>query len=120
LKLKAGRKLGRITYHDSCHYKRSLHAEKNPRQLLRNGGFELAEMTESDVCCGMGGSYFAKHPEMSGPILRRKLDNIRQTDAAIVATDCPGCMMQIRGGFDKTGDAIDVKHTVELLEQMLE
>lgn len=120
LTLKPGQDLGRLTYHDSCHYKRSLHAEHNPRALLRAGGYDLAEMKEADVCCGMGGSYFAKHPEMSGPILRRKLDNIRDTGAATVATDCPGCVMQIRGGFDKAGDAVDVRHTVELLEQALE
>jgi Fe-S oxidoreductase len=50
----------------------------------------------------------------------RKLDNIRATGAAVVATDCPGCVMQIRGGIDKSGDPIQVKHTVEVLESMLE
>lgn len=119
LTLKPGQNLGKLTYHDSCHYKRTLHAQRNPRELLAGGGYELAEMAESDVCCGMGGSYFAKHPEMSGPILRRKLDNIRDTGAPVVATDCPGCVMQIRGGFDKAGEPVDVRHTVELLEQAL-
>jgi Fe-S oxidoreductase len=76
-------------------------------------------MFESDVCCGMGGSYFAKHPEMSAPILRRKLECIKETGAKVVTADCPGCVMQIRGGFDKIGDPIEVKHTVEVLERML-
>jgi iron-sulfur cluster protein len=119
LQLKEGQDLGKATYHDSCHYKRSLHAQKNPRELLKKGGFELAEMFESDVCCGMGGSYFAKHPEMSAPILKRKLECIKETGAKVVAADCPGCVMQIRGGFDKIGDPIEVKHTVEVLERML-
>ena len=57
---------------------------------------------------------------MSGPILKCKLDNIRATGAPMVATDCPGCLMQIRGGFDKAGDPVDVRHTVELLDEMLE
>ncbi|HEY6798647.1 MAG TPA: LUD domain-containing protein [Kineosporiaceae bacterium] len=120
LTVTSGKDLGRVTYHDSCHYKRTLHAERAPRALLQGSGYELAEMKESDVCCGMGGSYFAKHPELSGPILRRKLDNIRRTGAGTVVTDCPGCVMQIRGGFDKAGDAVDVRHTVEMIEQALE
>jgi Fe-S oxidoreductase len=57
---------------------------------------------------------------MSAPILKRKLENIKDTGAPVVATDCPGCIVQLRGGFDKTGDPIQVRHTVELLEQMLE
>jgi Fe-S oxidoreductase len=77
-------------------------------------------MAESDVCCGFGGSYFVKHPEVSGPMLKRKLENIRETGAKTVATDCPGCVVQIRGGFDTSGDSIQVKHTVEILEQILE
>lgn len=119
LRLKPGQDLGKITYHDSCHYKRTLHAEKNPRTLLQEGGYDLVEMAESDVCCGMGGSYFTKHPEMSGRMLSRKLSNIRDTGARLVAADCPGCVMHLRGGFDKSGDQIDVKHTVEIIEQAL-
>lgn len=120
LRLKPGRSLGAITYHDSCHYRRTLHAEQNPRALLTGGGYQLSELAESDVCCGMGGSYSVKHPEMSGRILARKLENIRRTGAPLVATDCPGCVMQLRGGFDKTGDPVQVRHTVELIEQLLE
>jgi iron-sulfur cluster protein len=120
LKLKPGHDLGRITYHDSCHYKRSLHAEQNPRTLLAEGGFELTEMAESDVCCGMGGSYTLKNPGISARILDRKLTNIRDTRAPLVATDCPGCVMQIRGGIDKSGDAVQVRHTIEVIEDILE
>jgi L-lactate dehydrogenase complex protein LldF len=119
LTLKPGADLGRITYHDSCHYKRSLHAEDNPRVLFAQSGFELTEMAESDVCCGMGGSYSLKHPEISGRMLDRKLDNIRDTGAPLVATDCPGCVLQIRGGFDKSGDAVQVRHTIEVIEDLL-
>ncbi|HET9656801.1 MAG TPA: LUD domain-containing protein [Kineosporiaceae bacterium] len=120
LRLRPGRSLGPITYHDSCHYRRTLHAEQNPRALLQGGGYQLTEMAESDVCCGMGGSYLLKHPQVSGRILRRKLDNIRATGAPLVATDCPGCVLQLRGGLDKTGEPVQVRHTVELLEELLE
>jgi Fe-S oxidoreductase len=92
-----------------------LKAEREPRELLGRAGYELVEMFEADMCCGMGGSYSLKLPEISAPILRRKLTNIKSTGATIVALDCPGCAMQIRGGLDKDGAPIAVKHTAELI-----
>ena len=76
-------------------------------------------MFECDMCCGMGGSYSLKFPEISKPILGRKLENIKNTGAPLVAMDCPGCVMQIRGGLDKDGSPVKVKHTVELLADRL-
>ncbi|MGE5809334.1 MAG: L-lactate dehydrogenase (quinone) large subunit LdhH, partial [Nitrospirota bacterium] len=70
---------GKITYHDSCHLKRTLNVYKEPRALLTRSGFELVEMFESDMCCGMGGSYSLKQPGISSRILERKLRNIRDT-----------------------------------------
>lgn len=109
----------RLTYHDSCHLKRTLHAEEQPRRLLRQSGHEIVEMFESDVCCGMGGSYSLKLPEISASILERKLTNIQATGAPMLAADCPGCVMQIRGGCDKQGLGISVKHTAERLAELL-
>jgi len=120
LSLKDGQKLGTITYHDSCHLKRTLKVSQQPRELLGKVGYEVTEMFECDTCCGMGGSYSMKLPEISGPILKRKLNNIKQTGAPIVAMDCPGCVMQIRGGLDQDGADINVRHTVELLAEQLE
>jgi L-lactate dehydrogenase complex protein LldF len=120
LTLKEGQKLGKITYHDSCHLKRTLKVSEQPRELLQKAGYELAEMFECDMCCGMGGSYSLKLPEISGPILQKKLKNIKETGAPIVAMDCPGCVMQIRGGIDQDGAAVTVRHTAELLAEQLE
>ncbi|HEX8908424.1 MAG TPA: heterodisulfide reductase-related iron-sulfur binding cluster, partial [Anaeromyxobacteraceae bacterium] len=97
LTLVEGQQLGRVTYHDSCHLKRTLRAEQAPRALLRRRGLEVVEMFESDMCCGMGGAYSLKLPELSAPMLARKLDSIEKTGAPLVATDCPGCLMQLRG-----------------------
>ena len=72
------------------------------------------------MCCGMGGSYSLKLPEISAPILSRKLTNIDKTGAQIVALDCPGCAMQIRGGLDKAGSSVQVRHTAELLAEQFE
>lgn len=105
----------KITYHDSCHLKKTLHGDLAPRELLAQAGYKLTEMFEADMCCGMGGSYSLKLPEISAPILHRKLTNIKNTGATVVALDCPGCAMQIRGGFDKDGAPIAVKHTAELI-----
>jgi L-lactate dehydrogenase complex protein LldF len=119
LSFKEGQSLGTITYHDSCHLKRTLNAEKEPRELLTQAGYQIEEMFECDMCCGMGGSYSLKFPEISKPILTRKLGNIKASGAQTVVMDCPGCVMQIKGGFDKDGAKITVKHTVELLADQL-
>ncbi len=119
LTIQEGKYLGKVTYHDSCHLKRTLHAEKEPRELLDKAGYDIEEMFECDMCCGMGGSYSLKFPEISKPILERKLKNIQDTQAPVVAMDCPGCVMQIKGGLDKLGSNVKVKHTVELLADQL-
>jgi iron-sulfur cluster protein len=115
LTFKEGEDLGKITYHDSCHLKRTLKASAEPRELLKQAGHEIAEMYECDTCCGMAGSYSLKLPEISAPILERKLKNIKDTGASKVVMDCPGCVMQIRGGLDKDEAPIQAEHTVELL-----
>lgn len=120
LKLKKGMKNGILTYHDSCHLKRTLKVSEQPRELLKKAGYEIKEMFECDMCCGMGGSYSMKLPEISKPILQRKLNNIKDTGASIAAMDCPGCVLQIRGGIDQSGDNIAVKHTLELLAELIE
>ena len=115
LTFKEGEDLGKVTYHDSCHLKRTLHASDEPRELLKQAGHELTEMYECDTCCGMAGSYSLKLPQLSAPILERKLKHIKDTGASKVIMDCPGCVMQIRGGLDKDGSPIQAEHTAERL-----
>jgi len=120
LTFREGQQLGKVTYHDSCHLKRTLNVSQQPRELLTKAGFEISEMYEADMCCGMGGSYSLKLPEISAPILERKLKNIKETGAALVVMDCPGCVMQIRGGLDKNGAEIKAEHTAQRLAEELE
>ncbi|HJV66563.1 MAG TPA: LUD domain-containing protein [Geomonas sp.] len=120
LSFKEGAQLGSVTYHDSCHLKRTLRVSEQPRELLQKAGYRVAEMFECDMCCGMGGSYSMKLPEISAPILKNKLKNIKETGAPVVAMDCPGCVMQIRGGMDQDGAPVEVRHSVELLVEQLE
>jgi L-lactate dehydrogenase complex protein LldF len=117
LTFEEGQQLGKVTYHDSCHLKRTLNVSQQPRELLTKAGYEIAEMYEADMCCGMGGSYSLKLPEISAPILEREIKNIRDTGAHVVAMDCPGCVMQIRGGLDKDGTSIKVEHTAQRLAE---
>lgn len=108
----------KVTYHDSCHLKRTLGVYQEPRELLTHtNGIELVEMADSDQCCGFGGSYSVLQPEISSKILENKVNNSKQTKADVLAIDCPGCMMQIKGGFDARGVDMKVKHTAEIIAE---
>ncbi len=110
----------RTTYHDSCHLKRGAGVWQEPRQLLAASGREVVEMAHADRCCGFGGSYsFTSHPAVSRQIMADKLADIEASGAACVAMDCPGCLMQIRGGLEKKEVAVRAAHTVELLAEKL-
>jgi len=116
LTLKDGQKLQSVTYHDSCHAKRHVGISQEPRTALAGAGFEVKEMVECDTCCGMGGSYTVKQPELSMSMLKRKLDNVEQTGAEFICAECPGCLIQLAGGLDKRGSKIVAKHPAELME----
>ncbi len=108
-----------VTYHDSCHMKRALGVWQEPRELLTKAGVTLTEMKGCDDCCGFGGSYSIKMPEISKAILDKKITNIEDTGANVLALDCPGCKMQIAGGLDAKGKNIRVRHTAELLAEAI-
>jgi iron-sulfur cluster protein len=112
---KDGIKLQSLTYHDSCHAKRGLGIDAEPRSSLKAAGYEMKEMFECDTCCGMGGSYTVKQPEISMQMLQRKLKHIEDTGAEFVSAECPGCLIQIAGGLDKSGSKIKAKHPAELM-----
>lgn len=118
LNLKSGGQ-ERVTYHDSCHLRRHLGIYKEPRELIAAAGMDLKEMNWSDRCCGFGGSYSIKYPEVSQQILEQKIGNIIQSNVDVVVTDCPGCIMQIGGGLDQKNVKIQIKHTAVLLAERL-
>jgi len=111
----------KVTYHDSCHLKRGAGVWKEPRQLLQVSGRELVEMEHADRCCGFGGSYsLTSHPDISKRILGDKVADIENSGASCVAMDCPGCMLQLRGGLEKKGAPVRAMHTIQLLAESLE
>ena len=112
---KDGQTVQSFTHHDSCHAKRHCGVSKQPRQALQSVGMELKEMYECDTCCGMGGSYTLKEPTISMRMLERKLQNIADTKADFVTVECPGCLIQISGGLDKTESPTKARHVAELL-----
>ena len=110
----------KVTYHDSCHLKRGAGVWREPRALIEAAGDELIEMAHADRCCGFGGSYsFTSHPDISKNILNDKIKDIEKSNADCVAMDCPGCLMQIRGGLEKQNLPTRALHTIELLAQKL-
>jgi len=109
-----------VTYHDACHLKRGCGVHEEPRRVLRElVGVEITEMADCDKCCGFGGSYAIKYPEISQEVLKNKLENIVATGARTVAVDCPGCKLQIEGGLEASGTGIAVEHSATLLARRL-
>ena len=120
-KLPAGAQAGAVTYHDSCHLKRGSNVWKEPRALLGSAGYQLTEMKNSDRCCGFGGTYsFLSHPQIARQITTDKVVTIQSTGAKTVATDCPGCMIMLKGAVGKADESIRCVHTMELLAESLE
>jgi len=103
------------TYHAPCHLCRGLDEHQAPQELIRKAGFEYQPAQEEETCCGFGGTYSGKFPQISAQILARKLDDIQTTGADLLVTECPGCVMQLRGGVVKRGDRIEVLHIAEAL-----
>lgn len=107
----------KTTFHSPCHLCRGLGVHDAPKNLMHGAGMEYLPAQEEETCCGFGGTYSAKFPELSEQILNNKLDDIEKTGAEQLLTDCPGCVMQLRGGLKKRGSAIEVRHTVEALNE---
>ncbi len=105
----------KVAYHSPCHLCRGLKVVDEPRKLISIAGYEYLPSTDEDVCCGFGGSYSVDFPEISKEILAKKLENVEKTGADILVTDCPGCVMQLKGGVDKRGGKVVVKHIAEIL-----
>ena len=105
----------KATYHAPCHLCRGLDVHEAPRKLIETSGMEYVECAEEEVCCGFGGTFSMKFPELSSELLKKKLDNVEATEADVLLTDCPGCIMQLRGGLKKRGSKVQVRHVAELL-----
>lgn len=107
----------KVTFHSPCHLCRGLGVHDAPRNLMQAAGMDYRQAAEEEVCCGFGGTYSAKFPELSAQLLDNKLDNVEETGAELLLTDCPGCIMQLRGGLKKRDSKVEVQHTIEALSE---
>ena len=109
----------KVTYHDPCHL-RNQGITKEPRQILKAlPQVEFVEMPDAGTCCGLGGTYSVYHYEHTKRIAARKAGNVASSGAELVATDCPGCIMQLQDGINHAEGTQRALHILELLAEAL-
>jgi len=107
---------GRLTWHDACHGLRDLNLKSEPRTLIRNvRGAEFVELENADACCGFGGTFSVKYPEISLAILDQKIEAIERAGVQAVVSGDASCLMQIGGRLSRKGSKVRVMHLAELL-----
>ena len=107
---------GAVTWHDACHGRRDLCLSEQPRRLLRNiSGADLVEAKGADSCCGFGGTFSVKYPEISVAILDRKLDEVEKLGVDAVVSSDVSCLMQIDGRLRRRGARARTMHLAEVL-----
>jgi L-lactate dehydrogenase complex protein LldE len=111
----------RTTYHDSCSGLRELGVKRQPRQLLRGiEGLELVELPGAEVCCGFGGTFCVKYPEISTKMVDDKVADIEATGAELVLAGDLGCLMNMAGRLKRRGSKIEARHVAEVLAGALD
>jgi L-lactate dehydrogenase complex protein LldE len=109
----------RVTYHDACSGLRELGVKLQPRQLLASvSGLRLAELPGAEVCCGFGGTFCVKYPEISDKMVTDKAADIAGTGAQAVLSGDMGCLLNIAGKLYRQGRLVEVRHVAEVLAGM--
>lgn len=107
------------TYHDSCSGLRELGVHDQPRRLLASvAGLSLKEMPDAQVCCGFGGTFCVKYPDVSNAIVAKKTASAAATGAGLLLAGDLGCLMNMAGKLTREGSAIEVRHVAEVLAGM--
>lgn len=110
---------GKVTYHDSCSGRRGLGIKAQPRRLLAGvSGLEIAEMPDSEVCCGFGGTFCVKYPDISTKMADDKVANIEVSGGDTLLGGDLGCLMHIAGRLKRLGKPVRVFHAAEVLAGM--
>jgi L-lactate dehydrogenase complex protein LldE len=106
----------KVAYHPSCHLARELRVGDEPRLLLANvADLKLVDFRNPEECCGFGGMFSVKFPEISTAMAEDKILRLQESGAdTLVANDC-GCLMQLGGAMHRRGVAIEVRHLAEVL-----
>lgn len=106
---------GPVTYHDSCSGLRELGIKQQPRRLLQNLGAALVEMKEPEICCGFGGTFCVKYPEISVRMASDKVKDAVATGVGTLVAGDLGCLLNMAGRLKREGHAMEVRHVAELL-----
>jgi len=107
---------GVAAYHDSCSGLRELGVRAQPRALLASvAGLEVRDMERGEACCGFGGTFCVKYPEISDEMVDRKTADIEATGADLVLAGDLGCLMNIAGKLSRDGSKVTVRHVAEVL-----
>jgi L-lactate dehydrogenase complex protein LldE len=109
---------GTVTFHDSCSGLRELGVKHQPRQLLQSIGATIAEMPDPEVCCGFGGTFCVKYPDISIRMVSDKVRDIVATGAETVLAGDLGCLLNIAGRLQREGHRTKVRHVAEVLAGM--
>ncbi|WP_026381258.1 (Fe-S)-binding protein [Afifella pfennigii] len=110
---------GAVTYHDSCSGLRELTVRKQPRALLASvDGLTLKEMKDADVCCGFGGAFCVKYPDVSNAIVAKKVAAIEDSRAETLLAGDIGCLMNMAGKLKREGKNVKARHVAEVLADM--
>jgi L-lactate dehydrogenase complex protein LldE len=108
-----------VTYHDVCSGLRELGIREQPRKLLAGvKGLKFTELPDANVCCGFGGTFCVKYPEISNAIVGRKVDRIAATGADTLLAGDIGCLMNMAGKLHRAGHKVRARHVAEVLAGM--
>jgi L-lactate dehydrogenase complex protein LldF len=110
----------KVFYHYPCHYLNALKLKDEPKKILQALAFDPAEEEEPFTCCGFCGVFSLKNPEISASMWEKKKKKILKSDASLVATDCPGCLFQLRANLGEAGHLPKIYHTAELYAKVME
>ena len=111
----------RVTYHDACSGLRELGVKAQPRRLLASvSGLRLSELPGAETCCGFGGTFCIKYPDISDKMVSDKEAEIVATGAEAVLAGDLGCLLNIAGKLHRRGRRIEVRHVAEVLAGMTE
>ncbi len=108
----------RVTFHDGCHGLRELGVKDAPRTLLKNvRGLELVEMDEAETCCGFGGTFAVKFPQISIAMAQVKAASVERTEATTIVSNDPSCLMHLGGYLEAQGRDVRCLHLAEVLSR---
>ena len=116
--LPARAEAGPVTYHDGCSGLRELGVKEQPRRLLRSIGATIVEMAEPEICCGFGGTFCVKYPDISLRMVSDKARDIAATGAPVVLAGDLGCLLNIAGRLSREGRPVAARHVAEVLSGM--